>query len=233
MAIPSPSYFPTSLSARAAWFQNFAIKFAALAANLGFLPADVTAVQADNQTVQDLTNYSHSVDTYAKGVTAYRREVLEGMNGSPAATPPVVPSLGDVDITLPGVYERLDNLVKRIRLSPTYSIEEGMQLGIVPSKSDPIAPNEMQPSLKQSVLPGNVLQVGFKRGKSTGVTIEVIVDKAPGWVSMGNYFSSPAVVVIPKSDNDLPRAVQVRARYLEKGSQVGQWSETYNCVTLP
>lgn len=231
--VPSSKWFPSTLSDRAAWFNNFATVFAALATSLGFLPADVTAVQADNQTVQDLTNYSHSVDTFAKGVTAYRKEVLEGKNGSPAATPPVVPSLGDVDITLPGVYERLDNLVKRIRLSPTYSTEEGMQLGIVPAKTDPIAPNEMQPVLKTSVLPGNIIEVGFKRGQSNGVVIEVIVDKGQEWVSMGNFFSSPAVLNIPQSDNDLPRAVQIRARYLEKGTPVGQWSETYNCVTTP
>jgi len=108
-----------------------------------------------------------------------------------------------------------------------------MQLGIVPSKSDPIAPNDMQPVLKQTALPGNVLEVAFKRGKSNGIVVEVIVDKAPGWVSMGNFFNSPAVLTIPQSENDLPRAVQIRARYLEKGTQIGQWSETYNCVTLP
>ncbi len=233
MAIPSPSYFPTSLSARAAWFQNFAIKFAALAANLGFLPADVTAVQADDQTVPDLTNYSHSVDTYAKGVTAYRKEVLEGTNGSPAATPPVVPSLGDVDITLPGVYERLDNLVKRIRLSPTYSVEEGTQLGIIPSKVDPIAPNLMQPTLKSTVLPSNVVQVNFKRGQSGGVTVDVILDKTGGWVTMGSYFHSPPVLNIPQGPGRIAACRAGSARYLEKGVPVGQWSETYNVVTIP
>lgn len=52
--IPSSKWFPTALADRAAWYQNFATNFAALAADLGFLPADVTAVNADNATVQAL-----------------------------------------------------------------------------------------------------------------------------------------------------------------------------------
>jgi hypothetical protein len=233
MPIPSPTWFPSSLADRAAWFQNFSTKFSALAAGLGFLPAEVTSVQADNSTVQALTTYSLSVDTFEKGVTAFRKEVLEGKPSATPASPPAVPDLGDVDITLPGVYERLDNLVKRIKLSPTYSDEEGSQLGIIPSKSDPIAPNEMQPTLKNASLPSNVVQVGFKRGKSNGITVDVILDKAGSWTNMGSYFTSPAVLNIPQGPDELPRAVQVRARYLEKGVQVGQWPETYNVVTNP
>lgn len=231
--VPSVKWFPSSLADRAAWFQNFATNFASLAAGLGFLPADVTANGADNDTVQALTTYSHSVDMFEKAVTAFRKEVLEGTNGSPAAAPPAVPAIGATPISLPGVYERLDNLVKRIKLSPTYSEEEGAQLGIIPGKSEPISPDLMQPVLKCSVLPGNVVNVVFKRTGSDGVTVETMVDKETAWTSKGNFFNSPAVLTIPPSTDNLPRAVQVRARYLEKGVQVGLWSETYNVVTIP
>src|SRR5690606_12639504 len=56
--IPSSKWFPTALADRAAWFQEFATNFAALAGDIGFLPADVTSVNADHATVQALTNYS-------------------------------------------------------------------------------------------------------------------------------------------------------------------------------
>lgn len=231
--VPSNKWFPAAFADRAAWFQNFATNFAALAAGLGFLPADVTAVNADNDTVQALTTYSYSVDAFERAVTAYRKEVLEGSNGAPAAAKPPVPDLGAAVISLPGVYERLDNLVKRIKLSPTYSDEEGKQLGIVPSKSDPIAPDLMQPTLKCSVLPGNVINVAFKRGPSDGIAVEVMVDKEVVWSSKGNFFVSPANFTVAAGPDNLPRAVQIRARYLEKGVQVGLWSETYNVVTIP
>lgn len=231
--VPSNKWFPAALADRAAWFQNFATTFAALAVDLGFVAADVTAVDADNDTVQALTTYSYSVDAFEKAVTAWRKEVLEGANGAPAATPPAVPAVGATPISLPGVYERLDNLVKRIKLMPKYSEEEGRQLGIVPSKSDPIAPDERQPVLKCSVLPGNVVNVAFKRGDNNGVVVETIVDKEAAWTSKGNFFTSPAVITIPAGPDNLPRAVQVRARYLEKGVAIGLWSETYNVVTIP
>ena len=231
--IPSSKWFPTALADRAAWFQNFATNFAALAADLGFLPADVTSVNADNATVQALTNYSFSVDTFASAVTAFRKEVLEGTNSAVAATPPAVPDLGATPISLPGVYDRLDNLVKRIKLAPKYSEEEGTQLGIVSPKVAPISPADMQPVLKTSVLPGNIVNVVFKRGTSGGVCVETMVDKEVAWTPKGNYFSSPAVINIPPSADNLPRAVQIRSRYLDKGVQVGLWSETYNVVTLP
>ena len=45
--VPSNRWFPSTLQDRAAWFQNFATQFGSLAATLGFLPAQVTAVNAD------------------------------------------------------------------------------------------------------------------------------------------------------------------------------------------
>lgn len=131
------------------------------------------------------------------------------------------------------MYDRLDNLVKRIKLAPKYSDEEGTQLGIVPPKTSPISPDDMQPVLKTSVLPGNVVNVVFKRGTSGGVCVETMVDKEVVWTSKGNFFSSPAVMTISPSADNLPRAVQIRSRYLDKGVQIGLWSETYNVVTIP
>lgn len=233
MVVPSSKWFPSALAERAAWMANFSNQFSSLYTHLGFVEADSLAVAADNDTLQQLATWTVAVEAYSKAATAFRREITQGENGAPDPSIPVPPELLDSALAGPGLYERLDNLVKRIRVAPNYSQEDGAMLGIVPSKTDPIAPNDMQPVLKTAVLPGNVVQVGFKRGQSSGIVVEVILDKGAAWASMGNFFTSPAVLNIPQSENDLPRAVQIRARYIEKGSPVGQWSETYNAVTTP
>src|SRR4051794_21414509 len=91
--VPSNRYFPTSLQDRAAWFQNFATKFGPLAATLGFLPAQVTAVNADRDDMVFCASSALEVETYAKAVRQYRTILTEGAVGSPATTFPTNPTL--------------------------------------------------------------------------------------------------------------------------------------------
>src|SRR5690606_4513340 len=106
--IPSNTWFPQSLSERAAWYQNFATQFSDLATGLGFLPADVTAVDSDNITLQALATWTVGVEAYSKAATAFRKEITQGDVGSPAPVLPDSPDFPDITIALPGLYERLD-----------------------------------------------------------------------------------------------------------------------------
>ena len=230
---PSYKWFPTSLVDQAAWYDNFNTQFAVLAASLGFLPADVSDVLKDNETIQILSTWATAEDAYSRGVTAYRREILKGDNGDPAPEAPTPPSPVLTDITGPGLFERLDDLVARIRVSPTYSEEEGAMLGIIPSKGERIPNDDLKPAITAKPMPGNVVEVKFTRGKTDGVQLYIVVDNEGGWTDAGKFFKSPAAVNIPQSANELPRSVNIRARYLVGNNAVGQWSDTITISTVP
>ena len=133
-----------------------------------------------------------------------------------------------------GIFERLDNLVGRIRLSEGYTPEIGAALGILPAQpSAPIPADDLQPSLKALAMPGSVVQVSFIRGNTNGVALETRVDNADTWSDAGRFYSSPASLVIPENAQGLPRAVQMRARFIDGNTPVGQFSATISTSTQP
>lgn len=233
MVVPSHKWFPQSLAERAAWFQNFASEFENLGTGLGFTAPEIADVTADNISVQQLAQWAVTVDSFSKGMTAFRREVLEGNDGDPPASLPTPPDFSDATIVNPGIFERLDKLVKRIRVAPNYSEEEGQQLGIIGPKSDPIAPGTHPPVLKLTALPANVVNVDFKRGSSDGIQVQTQLDNSGTWTTVGTYFKSPAAVTIPEGPNGLPRSVQVRARYVDGNTPVGDYSAVETISTIP
>ncbi len=234
MPIPSRTWFPGSLSERATWYQNFNTQFAIVGPGLGFTPAEVAAVSEDNDIIQWLAQVDVMVEHYDKGMNAYRREMLEGASGKPGVVlppPPVYPTpvpTGDA-----GVFERLIALVERIRVAPDYTEEDGELLGIVPTKPADLNPNDLQPNPSLTALPGNVIEVAFKRGRTEGIEVDIEVDNSGSWEHAGKFFKSPGEIVIPQNTISSARSVKVRARYLLDNKAVGQYSEIDQISTIP
>jgi hypothetical protein len=172
------------------------------------------------------------IESYADAIRSYRRVITEGDIGDPT---PVFPT--DITFSLPfvvdtGMFERLDNLVKRIRVSPAYTDEIGALLGIIPS-GGPLGPiDEVPPVIKASVDPGNIVEVKFVKGQSDGIYIETNVDDG-GWAFAKMAIKSPAVFDVPSSNGGTPRGVQIRGRFLDGNNPVGDWSQIETVQTIP
>lgn len=238
MPVPTKSWFPQSLQERAAWYDNFTLRFAAVAPGLGFLPAEVITVQTDNTCLQDLASGREQLDAFVESVTQYRRNVLEGNIGDPAPVFPTAPTITPAELPPTGIYQRLIELVARIRAAPAYTPEIGALLGIIPSSASTSGTGsgtddgDLKPVLKATAMPGSVVEVKFTRGHTDGIDVEIKVDNAAAWSSGGRFFKSPAALTIPDGTG-LPHAVQIRARYLDGNAPVGQNSDTVNVVTTP
>lgn len=232
--VPNPKWFPAALGARADWFNNFYVQFAIIAIELGFVLSDVTTLEADNQMMQFLVDANDQMNSVIDGSRQFRMVMTEGTVGSPE---PIWPTQFAGSPPLPmvaaGIFERLDNLVKRIRVSPTYSPEIGALLGIIPSKAPDVAPNDMKPDPSLRAMPGNIVEADFVRGKTDGIDIQMMIDKSEHWENAGRFFKSPAVLNIPQNTENLPRSVQIRARYLIGNSPVGQYSDIDSIATIP
>lgn len=232
--VPSSKWFPQGLGPRADWYANFSAQFATVAILLGFTASDVTNVENDNLMMQFLVSARDQMQAVLDAARGYRKSITETAIGSPN---PVWPDQFAGGPPLPqvpaGLFERLDNLVKRIRLSAGYTEEIGLLLGIVPAKSPETDPSEMQPDPKLSVEPGNVLIVEFTKGKADGIELQMMLDNSGNWENAGKYPKSPVTINVPQSVQALPRAVQIRARYLVGNNAVGQYSEIDTISTIP
>ena len=67
----------------------------------------------------------------------------------------------------------------------------------------------------------------------TAIAIETKLDNAETWTEAGKFYGSPAELVIPENPDGLPRAVQLRARYIDKNTPVGQLSDVITTATKP
>jgi hypothetical protein len=203
-----------------------------LASQLGLLPAELTTISDDNDTMTFCAQSTTNMDTFMDAFRQYRKAVTESIIGEPTPVVPAYIPLATGPTTPAGIFQRLDNFVKRIRAASSYTDEIGALLGIIPSKGEDIVETEMKPVLKANAMPGSVVQVSFTRGKSDGVVIETKVDNSSTWSSAGTYFKSPASVIIPDGTG-MPHAVQIRARYVIGNEAAGLNSDTVNVVTTP
>jgi hypothetical protein len=228
----SNRYFPTSLQEQAAWCQNFSANAAVVGASVGLTAGEITSIQDDNSVIQFVASVAVELDAYRHAVQQYRTIILEGNIGEPTPIFPAALALGLPEVVPAGIWERYDGFIKRIRVAPAYTLEIGALLGIIPSGSGPSPENEMQPSLTPTSLPNSVLQVKFVRGNTDGVVIETNLDNG-SWSEAGRFFKSPANLAIPENPQGLPRSVQLRARYVDGNTPVGQFSPTVTIATQP
>ena len=223
-------WFPTNRIDRAAWFANFAKVFSQVGPDLGFAQAEIDSVNADNEMIQFLARNIFQTKVYLEAVRAFEKHITAERVGDTAATFPSIPSFVVPAVPPTGIYQRLNRLVDRIRVAPTYTDETGALLGILRSRREEVNVRDSAPQLKVRAMPGNAVQISFVRGKTDGIELRVRVDKDPEWRDAGRFFRSPAIINIPDNDG-LPRAVQVMARYLDGNDAVGQNSNVVSVVT--
>lgn len=230
---PSSRWFPLSLQDRAAWHANWTANIAVVGASLGLTPAEITSIEDDNTVVQFVASSAVELDAYRSAVQQYRTIITEGDIGSATPAFPAAIALALPEVVATGIWERLDNYVKRIRVAPAYTDEIGALLGILPSEPGPTPENDMVPTLTPTSLPNSLLQVKFVRGNTDGIVVETKIDNAETWSEAGRFVKSPANLVIPENPTNLPRSVQIRARYVDGDTPVGQFSPIVTAATQP
>jgi hypothetical protein len=230
--IPSKRWFPRNLTEQAAWLQNFALQLSVVGSTFGITPAEITQMTQDAADFQSIVRTTFAADAFMKGLKEFRLSVAEAKIGSPTPTFPAITFSAPPNGVPAGIFQRLDSLVRRIRAAVAYTDETGAMLGIIPAKNADLNHDELQPSIKAFALPPNVVEIAFTRGQTHGISIEIKIDKDEKWTPAGRFFKSPARLNIPDGTG-LPRAVQIRARYLDGNLAIGQNSDIINIVTLP
>ncbi len=234
MPVPSPTYFPRSLQERAAWFANFILNFpVALAVGLGFTAAEHDAMVDDNADFQSIAATTLAAEGFMSALRQFRISLTEDPVGTPAPMFPAENFTAPPNEVPAGIFQRLIENVARIRAAPAYTDELGALLGILPSPTPP--PDnffENPPTFKAKAQPGNVVIVEFVRGQSNGIIVEIQIDDETEWKLAKQFNKSPGTIQVA-ANGALPRAVRLRARYLQGNDPTGNYSDTVNIVTVP
>jgi hypothetical protein len=229
--IPSRTWFPSSLQERAAWYNAFSTNLAAVSTSLGLTAADMTNVTQDTQNVTFLASAAMMIDAYTEAVRQYRIVFTEGSIGEPT---PAFPTLEPLEVVNPlqptGAFERLDNLVKRIRAAPTYTPEIGALLGIIPSTPTP--PAELKPVIKASDSLGDYqYEVNVTRLGMPAFKVQIQRGGSMTWEDAGFATNNPATLSITPTTPDQPERIMVRAILLKNNEPIGVPSDpTYVTV---
>lgn len=224
--IPSHRWFPSGLAERVAWFNQFATQFAILAAGLGFNPAAVAAVNADNAIMQFLLEADLAVKAFEEAVTKYRKAITEGDIGDPTPVFPDVPVIVFPAAVATGIFERLDKLVTKIRAADNYTETIGAQLGILPTQGEDISPEERKPTLKLEEL-----FTGYKFNASVGnrdglaFKIQICRANSEVWTDAAFGTKNPLEVTVTPTTPGQSERIQVRAWLMDNNKPVGQPSD--------
>lgn len=229
---PDQRWFPTSRAERAAWFRNFAQNFESVGPELGFTRAQIDSVNADNDVLQFAAATVFSLDRTMQAVRGYERLMAEGRVGSPQPefpnfTPPPLPKS-----VPPGIFERLEKLVRRIRVAPSYTAATGAALGIIPKNRQIANLAEFTPKLTVRVNPApHSINVRCPRGRFRIFDVWIQRDGRSEWEEAAVLASSPADVDIKPTTQGKPEKISVRTRMRSGQNGVGNFSNIVE-VTL-
>lgn len=225
--IPSNRWFPTSMQERAAWLQNFENNLIPVAAMLGITPADLASLNLDVEDFVALAAIMLSVESYQDSVREYRKSLTEGGIGAPMPVFPTENFNAPPNAPRPaGLFQRLIELVDRIRSAPAYTDEIGASLGILVQPLSELTPEELKPAIKASESFSmykfllNVTRMGMPQFK-----VQVQRDGSTTWTDVGFGTSNPIEVTVSPTTAGQPERILVRAVLMEKNVPVGQPSD--------
>ena len=190
------SFYPQNIDALAAWFANFTIQFAALAAKYG-LSASVSAVQKDNLWIQYWVPARHEADNQKQGLTKFFNAIA---GNDPTLAPPSsinwsLPPAPPSDVA-PGIEFRVRQLARDIKGSTKYSEADGELLGIVsPEKGDENL-DQLTTEFTLRTLANFELQATFRKRGMDALKFQ-FRHKGGDWRSAGFLITSPGTLAIP------------------------------------
>lgn len=133
------AYIPANEANRIVWLSHFAAKLPVHASALGISDDEVAA------TLADITFYDWIVRTWNQAIqqnaleaTAYKNMIASGTAPAIHPLPNHVVFDQSPAVRMPGVLNRLANLVQRIKLNSGYSESTGQDLGIISGQDNTV-----------------------------------------------------------------------------------------------
>ena len=226
------TFLPTADPALVVWFNNFQLKFAAYALTVGFVAADVTALQNDYATFAYAVNLAAVFKEEAKERNQYKDTLRDGPIGIAAPVTPTVPTIAPpATVSAPGIVPRLRAIIQRIKTHPNYTAAMGQDMGIVGSTSGPAAGDK--PSVSAEAQPASQVILKWSKGVYDGVSIESQRGTETTWAQIGMDTSSPYLDSRAPTAAGVPELRRYRCRYFLSDEPKGDYSDIVSVTTVP
>ncbi len=232
--ILSGKWFPTNLPARAVWYANFSKQFGIVAASIG-LASDVAQVEADNAVIQFIADTFNQIKAFDDAMRQYRRIITEGNIGETTPAIPASPVYALPAAVPTGIFERLNDLRDRITVATDYTDEIGALLGILTTKSIPIAPTEAKPTIQAFAAQTGYMysMIVANRAESDVWEVWELRKGATGWKKAESFTGkSGDVTVQPTTPGDAEQ-MQVRVQLRKNNANYGQPSDVVYVTVNP
>ena len=231
--IPSRNWFPQNLPARAAWFVNFKTQFLIVAASLG-LDSYNGAVSNDSDVMQFLAQTVVELDAYKEAVRQYRIIITEKPTGEPTPQFPANPNFALPKVIDTGIFDRLKELVEKIRAASSYTDEIGALLGILPTQPTSITPDEIKPAIKvTAAFTDYKFTVHATRMGMSAYRVQIRRMESEVWTDAAFSQTSDCEVTVVPTVAGQPERLQVRVILLDKNQPVGQPSDPVYVTVNP
>jgi hypothetical protein len=218
------SYLPAPDGDRVIWMNNFTAKIGTYAASVGITAAEVTAVQKDAAMYQYIVNLQEVYKQTLQNVINYKR-LLKKANAQQhlSAVLPALPALATAPAPVPeGVFDRISNLVKRIKASVNYTDSMGSDLGII-SPVVSIDPSSMQPDLQVKTDAGRP-HVKWVRGEADALDLYADRNDGSGFVYLGRFMRNEYIDTTNLASNKVLDEWRYKGIFVIADIQVGLYS---------
>ena len=228
-------FIPTQLQAFCEWAENLKLEFTALASQLGFTAAEITALLTDLNHAIYACRAAMDAGSFGSAWVQYRKTLMHGDAGQPIGSTPgnTMPAAPATTAPPPGVIPRIRAAVKRIKSAPGYTPSMGQTLRIVPGGTTPPDTETVRPDTKATPMPLFKAKLKWKNRGFTAVRTRSRLDGDTAWTDLGLATGSTVVDERPPREAGKPEVRFYEQIYVRNNEPVGQWSDSVRVTLQP
>jgi hypothetical protein len=220
-------YYPSRIGDQIVWLENFRTKLPLYVATLGLVAAKAdAAVASARYTIYVLSQWLAGARAFNPAATEAVDLLLNGEGADPIVLPtfdaPDLPA--GVAAVPPGALLRIFDLVAEIKETDAYTDAIGQDLGIIGSENSGDHP---APTIKLTLASGSGVQavnIVFRKFGHMGVHLESRRNGG-AWEFLGIDTESPYTDERPLLVANTPEVREYRARFWDKGTPNGDWTD--------
>jgi hypothetical protein len=219
------SYLPVAETDRVIWLNNFSNRLNQYRQALGITTAEVSSYVADAAMFAYIIQLHDASTQYAQALSSIKRNLRSASQQVAMPALPTLPNIGTAPATVnSGIFNRVVQLVGRIKVHAAYTTAMGQDLGIV-APVVPFDPNTMQPNLKMSLEAGYP-KLSWKKGEADGTKIYVDRRDNLGFVLLKQTVKNTFLDTEALPANTYSVTWDYKARFMLDDDEVGLFSQT-------
>ena len=166
----------------------------------------------------------NQLDATMRGVREFERLITMGRNDGSQPNFPAFDLPSTPPMVTAGIFERLEKIVRRIRVAPGYDPAIGSLLAIIPTNGRDRAPEDLSPPSRFGPTPTRMLFCPVSEGYVFSLSTHIQRDGSEQWENGAFLTSSPSRVKITPTTPGVPERIWVRVRMLKGNEPVTPFS---------